>query len=265
MTADVPLPDRAQLGDVTLEKFAAAQETLFDLNMIVADAVVLWRTWVIYQGRIRVIAMPCILLLVAFIFALVDITCYVAEGQLVDATCRLPSGILVWTFSVGTNIMCTSLIGWKAWHHRKVMKELNVYGKYHGMSTENILSLLVESGFIYSVLWLIQITGYLRFERFSPSYYFVQVLKGLGPQMTGLYPTLIIVIVNFKRTIWEEQPLTVGDRTFSHSLQWAVDTNGTRATRNLDFGPEVGIPLETVSEVMHGDCEIDKRPPIEEI
>ncbi|KAJ6469899.1 hypothetical protein C8R45DRAFT_1105006 [Mycena sanguinolenta] len=257
MTTDVALPDRAELGDEVFEKFAAAQQTIFDLNMIVADAVLIWRTWAVYQGRIRAIAIPCVLLLTAFVFALIDITCDFAEGQLAETTCRPPSGLIVWSFSVGTNVVCTAFIGWKAWQHRKVMKHLNTGGKYHGMSTENILSLLVESGLIYSALWIIQIIGYLDLEPYSPLYYFLQVLAGLGHQMTGLYPTLIIVIVNFKRTIWEH-PITLDDPTYPNSLQWAVKTNRSGATRKSNACPEVSIHLETVGEVMRGDSRIDQ-------
>ncbi|KAJ6467267.1 hypothetical protein C8R45DRAFT_1171655 [Mycena sanguinolenta] len=231
-------------------------------HMIVADAVLIWRAWAVYQGRIRAIAIPCVLLLTAFVFALIDITCNFAEGQL---TCRPPSGLIVWSFSVGTNVVCTAFIGWKAWQHRKVMKQLNTGVKYHGMSTENILSLLVESGLIYSALWIIQIIGYLDLEPFSPLYYFLQVLAGLGHQMTGLYPTLIIVIVNFRRTIWEERPITLGDPTYPNSLQWAVKTNRSGATRKSNACPEVSIHLETASEVMRGDSWIDQQFPAEEI
>ncbi|KAJ6491097.1 hypothetical protein C8R45DRAFT_901352 [Mycena sanguinolenta] len=239
--------------------------------MIVADAVLIWRTW-------AVIAIPCVLLLTAFVFAFFDINCNFAEGQL---TCRPPAGILVWGFSVGTNVMCTALIGWKAWYAR-MMKQLNAGVKYRGLSTENILSLLVESGLIYSAIWvkisahsisvcltnhfrIIQIIGYLDLEPYPPLNYFFQVLEGLGHQMTGLYPTLIIVIVNFKRTIWEEHPITLGDRTCPNSLQWAVKTNRSGATRKSNACTEVGIDLETVSEVMSGDSRIDKQSPAQEI
>jgi hypothetical protein len=34
--------------------------------MFIGDAVVIWRTWVVYQGKILAILMPCILLLVSF-------------------------------------------------------------------------------------------------------------------------------------------------------------------------------------------------------
>ncbi|KAF7346171.1 hypothetical protein MSAN_01843900 [Mycena sanguinolenta] len=170
-TTDVPIPDRIDLAVDTFEKFALLQELLFVLNMIIADAVVIWRTWAVWQGRIAAIVMPCVLLLAAFVFVLIDITCNAYDG-----TKPLPGGGVicpqasktVWALSVTTNIVCTLLIGFKAWQHRKMMKQLNMGRKVRGMSIENILSLLVESGFIYSFLWLIQVIPYLDITRASP-------------------------------------------------------------------------------------------------
>ncbi|KAJ6473796.1 hypothetical protein C8R45DRAFT_1217486 [Mycena sanguinolenta] len=235
MTTDIPvLLDRAALGDAHFAKFVSLLEGLFDFNMIIADAVVIWRTWAVYQGQFRAIAIPCVLLLGAFVFAIIDMTCAISDGLLPeDGICQV-SAILVWAFSVATNIVCTVLIAFKAWKHRKMMKELSVGGIHHGMSTENVLSLLVESGFIYSLIWASEPTHHV-------------VLAGLGRQITGMYPTLIIVIVNFQRTIWEESPITLGASTANNSLQWAIKSSRSGATKTVDTHLDVGIHLETFS------------------
>jgi len=162
------------------------------------------------------------------------------------------SQILVWAFSLATNILCTVLIGFKAWQHRKIMKELSLGVKYHGMSTENVLSLLVESGFIYSFLWGTQIIGYLDFGLDSPWNFISQVVVRIGRQITGMYPTLIIVIVNFKRTIWEEYPIT----TLGHGSHSLTGRSGATRTNTC---PEVGIRLETVNDAMRRDSGIYRR------
>ncbi|KAJ7104670.1 hypothetical protein C8R44DRAFT_987874 [Mycena epipterygia] len=255
MTAEIPLLDRADLADDTFDKFVGVQEMLFVFNAIVADAVVVWRTWAVYQGRILAIVAPCVLLLAAFVFALIDVTFSLYQGSKPlpgAATIYLKSQILVWAFSLATNILCTVLIGFKAWQHRKTMKELSLGVKYHGMSTENVLSLLVESGFIYSFLWGTQIIGYLDFGLDSPWNFISQVVVRIGRQITGMYPTLIIVIVNFKRTIWEEYPIT----TLGHGSHSLTGRSGAART---DTRPEVGIHLDTVSEAMRRDSGIYRR------
>ncbi|KAF7367007.1 hypothetical protein MSAN_00959800 [Mycena sanguinolenta] len=238
MTTDVPLPDRADLGDADFAKFAGLMEVLFDFNMIIADAVVIWRIWAVYQGQFRAIVIPCVLLLGAFVFAIIDNTCGISEGPLPGGEIICPhSAIVVWAFSVATNILCTALIGFKAWQHRKMMKELSVGGRYHGMSSENV----------------IQIIEYIDIEYFTSLYWFAQILAGLGRQITGMYPTLIIVIVNFQRTIWEQSPsVTLGSSTANKSLQWAVNNSRSGAT-TVDTGLDVGIQLETLSDVLRED------------
>jgi hypothetical protein len=102
-----------------------------------------------------------------------------------------------------------------------------------------------------------QIIGYLDFGLDSPWNFISQVVVRIGRQITGMYPTLIIVIVNFKRTIWEEYPIsTLGHG--SNSLRWEVNTGRSGATRT-ETRPEVGIHLDTVSEVMRADSGIHRR------
>jgi hypothetical protein len=83
MTTEIPLLDRADLAKDTFFKFVGVLEMFFVFNVrenlifhafvlmssiqaVVADAVVIWRTWAVYQGWIPVIVAPCVLLLAAF-------------------------------------------------------------------------------------------------------------------------------------------------------------------------------------------------------
>jgi hypothetical protein len=102
--------------------------------MMIADTVVIWRTWVVYHGRILAISIPCILLLASFgqllfvhigghhqhslsVFTLVDIICYTHHGSLPGGEKICPkAAILGWALSVGTNVICTILVGFKVWH-----------------------------------------------------------------------------------------------------------------------------------------------------
>ncbi|KAJ7822516.1 hypothetical protein B0H14DRAFT_2370691, partial [Mycena olivaceomarginata] len=173
---------------------------------IIGDGVVIWRTWAIYQRRLLAILMPSILLFVLFrepvkflrwlVFAVLDTICF--NGTLPGGEKICPwSALVVWALSVATNITCTILIAFKAWYHRKMMREFNLSAPHSRTSTERILSLLVESGFIYTLLWVIVC---LNFSRASPLMYAYVVLSPMGNQIAGMYPTIIIVIVNFRRT-----------------------------------------------------------------
>ncbi|KAJ7203677.1 hypothetical protein B0H12DRAFT_1243734 [Mycena haematopus] len=249
MVPDVAIPDRPDLADANLVKIVPPEESLFVFNMIIGDSVVIWRTWAVHQRRTLSIVMPGILLLMSFVFGLIDITCnsYNGAAPLPGAAGACPHGALIgWAFSVGTNITCTILIGLKAWQHRRMMRELGLPNKPRRMSSEKILALLVESGSIYSLLWITQVVAYLDFTRADPRFYAWTVLKAMGNQMAGMYPTLIIVIVNFQRTFWEEESSTA----ISNSIRWAANTtrSGTTYTSGTRRGDDA-VHLQSVIDI----------------
>ncbi|KAJ6562109.1 hypothetical protein B0H19DRAFT_1375317 [Mycena capillaripes] len=88
------------------------------------------------------------------------------------------------------------------WEHRQMGRRLQL----RKSTTDRILSLLVESGFIYCLLWVPQLIPYLDAPHTNYGlYYATMVIDAFGTQLSGMYPTLIIVIVNLRYTIqWEE-------------------------------------------------------------
>ncbi|KAJ7880841.1 hypothetical protein B0H13DRAFT_2345450 [Mycena leptocephala] len=257
MVPGAPLPDRAALADQNM--------------MIVGDSVVIWRVWAIYRQRIWAILIPCLMLLTSFVFGMVTFACLI--DPLLGAEQRVCStmGPISWAFSAAANITCTILIGLKAWYvnmsqckvnpptmwtskqHRKMTRELNILGNPHRMSIEKILSIPVESGFLYCLLW----HGYR-----SPSphrnvalVYVEEIMRALTNQMTGMYPTLIIVIVDFERTIWGDSPSTISNGTalntlqlsprhsrhFVTSLRFAKPRNFDGNSRNGDYSAHHGV------------------------
>jgi hypothetical protein len=66
----------------------------------------------------------------------------------------------------------------------------------------------------------------------------------MGNQIAGMYPTLIIVIVNFQRTIWEEGPSRISNGASVNTLPWSVKQPGPIDTFGTQGG--VDVHLETV-------------------
>ncbi|KAJ7612709.1 hypothetical protein FB45DRAFT_939595 [Roridomyces roridus] len=211
MLESSPLDERWRAVEANGFQFVGAVELFWAFNAIVADAVVVWRTWAVYQGWLPAVGPPCFLLFAAFVFALIDVI-FTLQDSVTGSIPSIPNAykvytvaqILVWALSLGTNILCTMLMGIRAWQFRKETIDLHLgVQRYPGMSTVDILSLLVESGFIYSFLWAIQIIGYLTFDEGTTGDIVSHVIVRIGRQITGMYPTLIIVLVNFQRTMWE--------------------------------------------------------------
>ncbi|KAJ7103906.1 hypothetical protein C8R44DRAFT_640443 [Mycena epipterygia] len=208
------LLDRMAASNVDLELVGTPMESLFLFNMIVGDSVVIWRAWVLYHRTLWVLSAPCLMLLMSFIFSVIDMTCLTGAGWSSQTT--LASGgaicehaeLTSWAFSFVTNATCTILIGYKAWYatsqHRRTTKALQMSVNSSRMSTNRILSLIVESGFVYCLFWLTQLILFFDISRDAPAIYVYQLFAGMGDQISGMYPTLIIVIVNLHQTIWDE-------------------------------------------------------------
>jgi len=254
---NMPLPDREEVADDNLVALGPPMEALFMFNMVVGDTVVIWRAWVLYQRTLWVVSIPCLMLLMSFIFSVIDLTCLtgagwsnqsaIASGGAVCAHAELMS----WAFSFVTNATCTILIGYKAWHHRRSMKSLNIVGNPRRMSTDKMLSILVESGFIYCLFWLTQLILFFDIDRRSPIIYVYELFSSMGDQISGIYPTLIIVIVNLHQTIWEPPSSTVELGTtggnFS-TVQWAQGSKRSAPTDTLfSHRDNINIQLDSIS------------------
>ncbi|KAK7053817.1 hypothetical protein R3P38DRAFT_1468047 [Favolaschia claudopus] len=259
MVPDVPLRERSDFADDKRYSLFGPQEGFFVFNMIIGDSVVIWRTWAVFRGRLLAILLPCVLLLASLVFCIIDLTCGSSQGPLPGGDIICPQASrLGWVFSLATNITCTILIGYQAWKHRRAMRQMNIPGRPHRMSVEKILSILVESGFIYSLLWLTQILAYIDLTTHSAWIYVYDVVEPMGDQISGLYPTLIIVIVNFQRTIWEESVLASSSIPLvpakESSLRWSVKQIGT-----TDTTQGVNVQLDTVVDISPSDDGIGKH------
>lgn len=77
-----------------------------------------------------------------------------------------------------------------------------------------------------------------------------------GSQVMGMYPTLIIVIVNFRRTIWDEASSTAGNGVAVNTLHW---TYPVRSGPSDTFGTERGVNHDLETAAFAGKSEILKR------
>ncbi|KAF7369755.1 hypothetical protein MVEN_00307300 [Mycena venus] len=224
----IPLPERKSLVNVRLHSLAIQQDALYLFNMVVADGVVLWRAWVLYPRALWIVSIPCIMLVLTFSLGVVNVFCAFAFNvhQLPDLSggSRVCKSNLPWSFSFATNLTCTILIGYRAWQHRRTMKSLDIEKHLQRISADK----------------LTQIYNYLSFgpaSRNNAGIYIYWIFSGMGNQISGMYPTLIIVIVNFKRTIWETETIS--------TIQFV----GQSKSGNSDVQLNPGVEIESTREL----------------
>ncbi|KAK1234554.1 hypothetical protein PQX77_002242, partial [Marasmius sp. AFHP31] len=69
---------------------------------------------------------------------------------------------------------------------------------------EKVLVLLLESGFIYSILWIIQLVVILLPPVKSfPGKVLQQIFTAASIQLVGIYPTLLVVLIYLQRSMWD--------------------------------------------------------------
>jgi len=106
---------------------------------------------------------------------------------------NLPEGKLAVTIvapMLGTNALSTFLIAWKAWEVRRVLGRQLRRGS-PSQRVEKILALLIESGFIYCLLWSIYLLSAYSVLPGAGSY-IVNINMFL---LSSMYPAIIIIIV----------------------------------------------------------------------
>lgn len=208
----MPLEDKANQADFETRSLLWTGEMLFIFMLCLGDSVVVWRTWTIYRGNRKFLIVPLLTWTGSLIAAFYELGCDIhTDWAINDSTPSAASegakscaraDTASYSLSFGTNTICTGLIVYKAWWHHKFMSE------YLGLSrrktqAERILTLLVESGSVYLLLYTLQaipIYGGTTSASFLPWL----VVNAIIQQAMGMYPTAIIVLVQMQKSLWAE-------------------------------------------------------------
>ncbi|KAM5538805.1 hypothetical protein V8D89_007527 [Ganoderma adspersum] len=179
------------------------------VNITLGDVIVWWRVWVLWQKR-SVMALGVILIASTFVFGTLSTIRFQVDVRVQPLLSYgdIYGGISS-VLSFVSNALATSLIGRKAWQHRKVL-HLGPGASDGRWNTPamRVLTLLVESGAIYSVLFFAAMVNniMLHFKSsLTPSALeylslFTVFFTGCFVPILAIYPTLIIFIVALNRS-----------------------------------------------------------------
>ncbi|KAF5362843.1 hypothetical protein D9758_007088 [Tetrapyrgos nigripes] len=231
--ASISLEDRYDASTAEIPRFGTPSEAMFMLNMLVGDCVVVWRAFAIWERRVAIIFVPVICLLAALGFAITDVICLHASENPATSTIPVGSRVCVWAepitwgLSLFTNILSTSLIAVKAWRLRQSFKE--VMGP-HSRKTwaQRVLILLIG-----------EIILFFDIDSNSDIRYLWDFFAAIGDQISGIYPTAIIVLVSLQHSFVETTVITAQTPTdvpMSH-IEFAnvLQTDQTASTHRRSF------------------------------
>jgi len=175
------------------------------VNYIIADGIIVWRAWVLCSDQSRVVLMiPVVMLAINTVAYLVTFA-----GRVIQFVSKDPQKFLVTslmaniaqvvplTLSLFINIFATSIIAVKAWKYRKLLMESGI-GIRTPSQAIKILALLVESGMIYILIGVTSVVSVFALIR---SGNFPGLLILVGIQLVGIYPIVVVLLVEKNRSL----------------------------------------------------------------
>ncbi|KAK7682406.1 hypothetical protein QCA50_014611 [Cerrena zonata] len=115
--------------------------------IVLSDALIVLRTYIIWERSPRVILLPT-LLLVADIGHSVEVMVIIYTNNEFLVT---PSLMFFAAISWGLNLLCSGLIGYRIWKSRRI---LQTYFAATGGRLNNALTIIIESALVYSLISL---------------------------------------------------------------------------------------------------------------
>ncbi|KAH9173239.1 hypothetical protein EDB89DRAFT_2068992 [Lactarius sanguifluus] len=159
---------------------------------VISDMVCAWRAIVLwkYDRRVVIILSACIT--GTFAVCIYDLKLALRNQPGPNGGDGIDNGkvaaIIVGPM-LGTNILSTLLIAWKAWEYRSTVSAHLRKGSAPDRA-EKVLALLIESGFVYSLLWIFYLLTAFSVLPGAGSYTVNLVMLFLS----SMYPAIIIII-----------------------------------------------------------------------
>ncbi|KAI0056908.1 hypothetical protein BV25DRAFT_1920556 [Artomyces pyxidatus] len=223
------------------------------INYILSDAIVVWRALTLWSSDRRVLFILLIFMLGTIAAAGSDLGLSLSQlfdtHDVVEDQSNAKQGrralILVGP-TLATNVCATLLIAYKAWSYRVFVKA-HLNEDSAATKVEKIFALLVESGVAYCVMWILYILAAFRvFPGPGPS-----IMDGIMVQISGIYPTIIIILVCLQKSPVEKYATQELDR----SLSFAAAPWGTNP------GVSTGISVMQARVTTSGSYVITRQTP----
>jgi len=148
--------------------------------------------------------------------------------------------IVSWSLSLGTNFIATVLISWQAWKQRKFLRNYLGHSKRR-TQVERIFSLLVESGILYCLTQIVLVvTWFVPLP--NTTAWASDLIGAAAVQLSGIYPTVIVVLVSLQRSLMEATQLSTDS---SDSDSGGVFSSGAIGTHLTFAAPPISTAIST--------------------
>uniref|UniRef100_A0A0W0F623 Uncharacterized protein n=1 Tax=Moniliophthora roreri TaxID=221103 RepID=A0A0W0F623_MONRR len=165
------------------------RQSLYATNNIVADALLVYRLYIVWSRDKRVVLGPLLMLTGTAVCGYRAVWGYsqAKPGDTNHSDVIYHWGVVMFSLSLGTNVIVTCLIAWRIWWTGRVITQ--TLDRKHGRKYSQALAIIIESGAICSISTLITLVAYVSGTKA------VDIAYDPLTQITGIVPTLIIVRV----------------------------------------------------------------------
>jgi len=212
------------------------------LNPVLSDVVCAWRAMALWKYDRRVVTILSICLLGTLGACIYDLTLALDAHPGRGGEEKLPQGTLAVVVvgpMLGTNILSTSLIAWKAWEYRRTVRA-NLSRASPSERVEKVFALLIESGFVYCLLWTFYLLSAYSVLPGSGTY----IVNFVMLYVSSMYPAVIITIVCMQigQEVYDTRPerSTRLDLTTIHFTSGGSPFDNSRPT-TISFGGKSSV------------------------
>ncbi|KIJ35026.1 hypothetical protein M422DRAFT_212789 [Sphaerobolus stellatus SS14] len=222
------------------------KQALYATNNILADGLVIYRCYIVWGFHWKIIVLPSIMLIGTTVCGYLAVFNFsqVVPGQNVFALNIAEWGTALFSLSLATNIVVTSLIAGRIWW---ISRQTQAHvGRKHRQKYNNAVAIILESGAIYSVSQMTLLILYCVKTNA------VFIVYDALAQIMGIVPTLIIVRVGLG--------LTTQENTLIGSTRGTVPRFGTARGTGMAGFESRPVPLQ-VRKVVEIDADIESTSP----
>ncbi|EJD43621.1 hypothetical protein AURDEDRAFT_104716 [Auricularia subglabra TFB-10046 SS5] len=152
---EVPAEGPAAFATQLSTDLALLKNTMYTINIWLADGFIVWRCFVVYSGRFYAPLVPGVVYLASIATGIGLLVETSKPGAAFGQAKIIDFGTPFWSLSVGTNVIATLLIAGRLMYRRGALHKFNA--RAGGKGTSNEVAILAESAALYAVVAIIYI------------------------------------------------------------------------------------------------------------
>ncbi|KAA1466579.1 hypothetical protein DENSPDRAFT_831436 [Dentipellis sp. KUC8613] len=212
------------------------------VNFVLSDAIVLWRAYLLWNFDKRILVLPGLLVLGTLGVAIVGAQQAATHMLTIQLDATYSWDLAMNCLTLATNLVVTGLIAVRTRIYHRMSK--HVPQNAQRKKNQAVLALLIESGSFYCCSWIVFFIIY--WCRSHGNF----IITDMIAQLTGIYSTLIIILVALK--------MTSTDADGGHTPETSVRSSSS-STSTSEFlaahGHKTPLPPIVVGITSTLDCD----------